>query len=48
MIDIIAIATLLIVGILGILIKRYTRRALSDLDGLGSVTKQDDDSVAKF
>jgi|GEM_PF-4688393 len=48
--NIIAGVVLLVVVIVGAALKRYTKRTLSDIDGMGEVTKNTDDSniVAKL
>ena len=49
-IDIIAAAVLIMVVVVGVAIKRYTKRSLKDIDGLGQVSteKESKDVVAKF
>lgn len=47
--EVIALLCLVIVVGAGIIIKRHTRRALSEIDGLGTVAKQSDDNeIARF
>ena len=48
-INVIAVMTLVAVVFAGALLKRYTRKTLSDMDGVGDVsTGQDSDIIAKF
>ena len=48
-INIIAVITLIAVIFAGVLLKRYTRKTLSDMDGAGDISiGQDSDVVAKF
>ena len=48
--NIVAGVVLVVVVIVGAALKRYTKRTLSDIDGMGEVSKKKDDSnvVAKF
>lgn len=46
--EVISLLCLAAVLIVGVCLKRHTRRALSDIDGLGGVSKNDDDVVGRF
>ena len=49
-IEIIAIAILVVVIVIGLLIKRHTKKSLKDIDGMGEVSseKEAKKSVTKF
>lgn len=48
-VNIISIVVLLSVACIGAILKRYTKRTLSDMDGMGEVTSaQEANVIAKF